>query len=107
MTAARPRRLVPLTPFVAGAAVLLPLFALLEINYPNLAPQSQLAIFAGLSLFICFLGQDKKLGEYGALESSVDILLSLAGIGVCAYVVVQTEEFSKGLWLGGSSLGGG
>ncbi|MFQ5528138.1 MAG: TRAP transporter permease [Thermoanaerobaculia bacterium] len=103
----------------AIAAVILPIFALLEINYPHLAPQSQLAIFAGLGLAVCFLAGRKKAGVSdgftivkqtvagwrAALRSSSDWLLAVAAVGVCAYVVVQTEPAFASRWISGSSLG--
>ncbi len=87
------------------AAVLLPVFALLEINYPHLAPQSQLAIFAGLGLAICFLGGRRKLGERSPLAASGDVVLAALAIAVCAWIVVQTEPFFEKFWLLGWSLG--
>ena len=38
-----------------GLGGLLCLFTLVEVNYPLLSPQSQLAVFAGLGLVLCFL----------------------------------------------------
>ena len=87
------------------AAVLLPVFALFEINYPHLAPQSQLAIFAGLGLTICILGGRRKLGERSALAALGDVLLAALAIAVCAWVVVQTEPLFENFWLLGSSQG--
>ena len=89
----------------AVAAVILPIFALAEINYPHLRPQSQLAIFAGLGLTICFLGGRRKLGEHSPLAAFGDVVLAALAIAVCAWVVVQTEPFFENSWLLGSSLG--
>ena len=89
----------------AVAAVILPIFALAEINYPHLRPQSQLAIFAGLGLTICFLGRRRKLGEHSALAAFSDVALAALAIAVCSWIVVQTEPFFETSWLLGSSLG--
>ncbi|MCP4202567.1 MAG: TRAP transporter fused permease subunit [bacterium] len=89
----------------AAAAVVLPIFALAEINYPHLAPQSQLAIFAALGLVICFLGTRRKLGEHSPLAAAADVVLAVLAVGVCAWVVVQTEPLFEASWLLGSSLG--
>jgi len=92
----------------AVAAVILPIFAVLEINYPHLAPQSQLAVFAGLGLIICFLGKPRKLGEgsrFGAVFAAGDLAFAALAAAVCGYVVVQTEPFFKEFWSLGSSLG--
>jgi TRAP transporter 4TM/12TM fusion protein len=89
----------------AAAAILLPIFALLEINYPHLAPQSQLAIFAGLGFTICFLGGRRKVGEHSPLAAASDTVLAVLAVAVCAWIVVQTEPFFEDSWLLGSSLG--
>ncbi len=89
----------------AVAAVILPIFALLEINYPQLAPQSQLAIFAALGLTICFLGGRRKVGEHSPLAAFGDLILAGLALAVCGWVVVQTEPFFESSWLLGSSLG--
>ena len=65
----------------AAIAVLLCLFTLSEVNYPRLAPQSQLAIFAMLGLVLCYLNRpahprlaDKRLFR------GLDGLLALTSI---------------------------
>ena len=40
---------------IRAAALVLPVYALVEVNYPHLRPQSQLALFALLGLALCFL----------------------------------------------------
>ncbi len=85
---------------------LLCLFVLAEVNYPRLAPQSQLAIFAMLGLFLCYLNRPlhPSLRDHRAVRG-LDLVLGLAAAACCAYVVVQTEPLFESLWLGGSPLG--
>ncbi len=78
-----------------GIAVALPIFALAEINYPQLQPQSQLAIFAGLGLALCFLAKGRV----------VDLAAAGLALAVCGFVVVQTEPWFRGLWLDSTALG--
>jgi TRAP transporter 4TM/12TM fusion protein len=87
-------------------AALLCLFTLSEVNYPRLAPQSQLAIFSGLGLVLCFLNQPlhRRWKDQRWLRA-FDLLLALLAIACCTFVVVQTEPLFEGLWLGGQSLG--
>lgn len=96
MTAGTIRRTV-----TAACALLLPLFVLTQVNYPTLRPQTQLAVFAGLGLAICFL----RPREAPGLGSQLDALLAVAGGLVFAYVVVQTEPLFSSWWLGGRALG--
>jgi len=85
---------------------LLCLFTLVEVNYPRLSPQSQLAIFAGLGLVLCFLNWPlhRSLKPAGAL-TALDVALALIAAACCAYVVIQTEPALSSLWIGGESLG--
>ncbi len=82
------------------------LFTLAEVNYPQLQPQSQLAIFAGLGLMLCFL-RFPALARFAAAWPSraLDLALATATLVVTAFVVVQTEPAFESLWLGGASLG--
>ncbi|HXV63888.1 MAG TPA: TRAP transporter fused permease subunit [Vicinamibacteria bacterium] len=84
-------------------ALALSLFVLVEVNYPRLTPQSQLAIFALFGLVLCFLlfplAKDKPTYALG------DRILALASALVCIYVVVQTEPVFSRFWSGGASLG--
>jgi TRAP transporter 4TM/12TM fusion protein len=81
-------------------------FTLLEVNYPQLTPMSQLAIFAMLGLVLCFLNvpAHPRLRGY-ATARAVDMLLALAAVLVCAYVVVQTEPRFAAWWTTAQSLG--
>ena len=86
--------------------MLLSLFTVAEVNYPQLGPQGQLAIFAGLGLVLCFLLRPlhRKLVGNRALRV-VDWALALLAAAVCLYVVVQTQPAFERFWIDGSSLG--
>jgi TRAP transporter 4TM/12TM fusion protein len=89
-----------------GLGGLLCLFTLVEVNYPLLSPQSQLAVFAGIGLVLCFLNWPlhRSLRPSGAL-TALDVGLALIAAACCTYVVVQTEPAFSSLWSGGESLG--
>jgi TRAP transporter 4TM/12TM fusion protein len=76
------------------------------VNYPLLSPQSQLAVFAGLGLVLCFLSWPlhRSLRQTGAL-TALDVALALTALACCAYVVIQTEPALSSFWIGGESLG--
>ncbi|MFK8114086.1 MAG: TRAP transporter permease [Rubripirellula sp.] len=91
---------------VAFLGVFLCLFTLFEVNYNLLQPQSALAIFVGAGLALCFLTfpfakrwQDVKALRY------LDVLLAIAAIVCCGYVIAQTEPLFESLWSDGISLG--
>lgn len=84
-------------------ALLLVGFTLFEVNYPHLAPQSQLAVFAGLGLTSCFLLY--PLRAPGRLGPRVDALLSMVTLVCCGYLVFQSEPLFEPWWVGGRSLG--
>ncbi len=91
---------------VRTLAVLLCLFTLAEVNYPHLRPQSQLAIFAGLGLALCFLCYPlAKRFRDAAWSRTLDWVLVVATFLPCAFVVVQTEPALDRFWLAGASLG--
>jgi len=87
-------------------AVVLCLFTIVEVNYPLLGPQSQLAIFAGLGLVLCFLSRPahERLRGNRVARATDGVLIALV-VACCTFVVVQSEPFFRGLWLGGQSLG--
>ena len=101
-----------------AVSVLLCLFILAEVNYPQLAPQSELALFAMFGLIVIFLNYPihQRFGEAGepklAVKSAgsrafqlLDIVL-IGGVIVCfGYVVNQTEPVFQRLWLDGKPLG--
>ena len=86
--------------------VALCVFTLAEVNYPQLSPQSRLAIFALLGLVLCFLNvpASRKLAGHPA-SGALDVVLGLAAVVCCGWVVVQTEPVFSAWWQGGLSLG--
>ena len=81
-------------------------FTLVQVNYPILAPQPQLAVFALLGLVICFLNVPvhPNLKNHPAARASDLVLAGLAAV-CCGWILVQNDPFFEGLWQGGSSLG--
>jgi TRAP transporter 4TM/12TM fusion protein len=87
-----------------GVAVCL--FTLAEVNYPLLTPQGRLAIFAMLGLVLCFLKNPvhRSLAD-NKIAAAGDVVLALAAIAACGYVVVQSEPAFESFWIGGAALG--
>ncbi|MBI4519679.1 MAG: TRAP transporter fused permease subunit, partial [Gemmatimonadetes bacterium] len=91
---------------VRALGLLLCGFTLLEVNYPQLRPQSQLAIFAMLGLVVGFLTVPARRAWKGNNPArALDLGLALATVAVCLFVVVQTEPAFEPWWLTGQSLG--
>jgi TRAP transporter 4TM/12TM fusion protein len=91
---------------IPALAVLLCLFTLLEVNFPRLQSQSQLALFVMLGLMLCFLVYPiRKKWEDSPTWRAIDFGLFLAVGLTCGYVFVQTEPMFDGLWSYGKSLG--
>ena len=88
------------------AAVLLCLFILAEVNYPQLTPQSELALFAMLGLIVVFLRYPvhPRFEEHLALRL-LDVVLIVSVIICFGYVLGQTEPIFQTFWLDGKSLG--
>ena len=86
--------------------MLLCLFILAEVNYPHLAPQSELALFAMLGLIVVFLRYPiHSRFEDNPVFQVLDVVL-IGGVIFCfGYVVMQTEPVFQGFWLDGKSLG--
>ena len=94
------------TLLVRVLSVILCGFTLIEVNYPRLTPHAQLAIFAMLGLVIGFLTTPARKAWKGRNPAvALDWLLAAATVGVCGFVVVQTEPAFQSWWLTGSSLG--
>ncbi|MEE2638714.1 MAG: TRAP transporter fused permease subunit [Acidobacteriota bacterium] len=81
-------------------------FTLIQVNYPILAPQPQLAAFALLGLVICFLNvplqpslKDQRLARIG------DVALAGLAAFCCGWVLVQNEPFFESIWQNDSTLG--
>ena len=87
-------------------AVGLCVFTLVQVNYPILAPQPQLAVFALLGLVICFLNVPvhPNLKNHPAARAG-DLVLAGLTVVCCGWILVQNDPFFEGLWQGGSSLG--
>ena len=87
-------------------SVLLCLFILAEVNYPQLAPQSELALFAMLGLIVVFLRYPihSRFAENPVFQT-LDVALIGSVIACFGYVVTQTEPVFQGFWLDGKSLG--
>jgi TRAP transporter 4TM/12TM fusion protein len=87
-------------------SVLLCLFILAEVNYPQLTPQSELALFAMLGLIVVFLRYPvhPRFVDQRAFQL-LDIVL-IGGVLVCfGYVLSQTEPVFQAFWLDGKPLG--
>ena len=87
-------------------SVLLCLFILAEVNYPRLAPQSELALFAMLGLVVVFLKYPihSRFAD-NRIFQVLDVALIGSVIACFGYVVMQTEPIFQGFWLDGKSLG--
>ena len=88
-------------------ATLLSVFIIAEVNYPQLTPQSQLAIFAMLGLILVFLKFPSARRENGEMQVfvAVDGVLIAATIFCFGYVFVQTEPLFSNFWQNGQPLG--
>ncbi|MEE8367744.1 MAG: TRAP transporter fused permease subunit [Thermoanaerobaculia bacterium] len=84
-------------------ALLLPLFVLVEVNYPSLTPLSQLALFAMLGMSLALLPREGE--AIGPIELSLRRLAVVLLVIVCGYIVIQTEPMFSGWWQNGTSLG--
>ena len=82
------------------------LFILIEVNYPQLAPQSELAFFAMLGLIVVFLKYPvhSRFAD-NPIFQALDFVL-IGSVIICfGYVVSQTEPIFRTFWLDGKSLG--
>ena len=81
-------------------------FTLVQVNYPILAPQPQLAVFALLGLVICFLNVPvhPTLKDH-RIAGATDIALAMLATVCCGWIITQNEPFFDSFWLNGSSLG--
>ena len=86
--------------------MLLCLFILAEVNYPHLAPQSELALFAMFGLIVVFLRYPiHPRFEDTPVFQVLDAVLIGSVIFCFGYVVAQTEPVFQSFWLDGKSLG--
>ena len=81
-------------------------FTLVEVNYPLLAPQSRLALFALAGLALCFLQVPihPSLKQHPAARAS-DVALAFLAVGCCGYIVIQTDPLFETWWIDGAALG--
>ena len=86
--------------------MLLCLFILAEVNYPRLAPQSELALFAMLGLIVVFLKYPihSRFADNRFFQI-LDFGLVGSVIACFGYVLSQTEPIFQAFWLDGQSLG--
>ena len=92
--------------FFLIVSVLLCLFILAEVNYPHLAPQSELALFAMFGLIVVFLRYPvHPRFEDNPVFQVLDAVLIGSVIFCFGYVVAQTEPVFQSFWLDGKSLG--
>ncbi|MEO1085032.1 MAG: TRAP transporter large permease subunit, partial [Acidobacteriota bacterium] len=91
---------------VRSLSVLLCLFIVAEVNYPQLRPQTQLSIFALLGLAITFLIKPvhPRFADAGWARSLDGVMVALTTF-VFGYVAVQSEPVFSSLWRDGTSLG--
>ena len=89
-----------------GISLSLSLFVLIGVNYPQLLPQSELAIFALAGLVLCILLYPFR-NNSDSLRTAriVDLLCINCSIIVCLYVVIQNESLFQNLWANGNRLG--
>lgn len=91
---------------ITPLAALLAAFTLLEVNYPFLTPQGQLAGFAGVGMVLCFLQIPMRRGKAPlSWEKWLNPCLSIIAFLVFTYIFVQSEPMSERFWSGGVSLG--
>ena len=81
-------------------------FTLVEVNYPLMAPQSRLGVFAMLGLVLCFLNvpTHPRLKTHPA-AGAFDVTLALLAIVCCGYIVLHTDPLFATFWVDGQSLG--
>ncbi len=87
-------------------AALLSVFILAEVNYPQLSPQAQLAIFAMLGLVLVFLKYPihRRLEGYIVFQI-LDFVFAFAAVIGFGYILIQTEPVFKRFWIDGQRLG--
>ena len=89
-----------------GLAVVLSMFVLAEVNYPQLSPQSQMALFAMLGLVLVFLKYPLHFKSSARiLGQGLDLILVVCVVGCFVYIVVQTEPLFQRFWIENQPLG--
>ena len=77
----------------------------MEVNYPRLAPQSQLALFALVGLALGFLNTPASRRLTGRGWRALDLALVALTVVCFGYVFVQTEPVFQSWWSSAQSLG--
>ena len=86
--------------------VVLCLFTIVEVNYPQLSPQSRLAFFAMLGMILCFLSYPfSERWKENRLVRNLDTLLAFMALVCFSFIIVQSEPFFRSWWMAGRSLG--
>jgi TRAP transporter 4TM/12TM fusion protein len=80
----------------------LPLFVLFEVNYPQLRPTSQLALFALGGAWMVFL---RDRGEGESWRRAIDLGLAFGALVAFGYVWFESEPVFAAFWPEGQSLG--
>ena len=90
----------------SAIGIVLCLFTLVEVNYPLLAPQSRLGLFALFGLLLCFLNipTHPKLADH-RVGRAIDVTMAFLTIVCSGYIVVQTDPLFESWWIDGQSLG--
>ena len=87
-------------------AAILSVFILAEVNYPQLSPQAQLAIFAMLGLILVFLKYPiHRRFEDVLVFQVLDFVFALAVVVCFGYILIQTEPIFERFWVDGQRLG--
>ena len=87
-------------------AAILSVFILAEVNYPQLSPQAQLAIFAMLGLVLVFLKYPiHRRFEKHIVFQVLDFVFAFAVVICFGYILIQTEPAFKRFWIDGQRLG--
>jgi len=91
---------------LAVLGVLLAFYVLIEVNFHQMQPQAERAIFLGLGWAACFLTFPTfKRWEDALWSRLLDIALAALSLVVCGYLVTQDQPLFKSLWLEGTTLG--
>ena len=87
-------------------AFALSLFVLVEVNYPQLSPQSPLSVFSMLGLILVFLKYPvhRKFSD-SFFAQIIDLVFAFFVIVSFGYILIQTEPMFQDFWIDNQSLG--
>jgi len=85
--------------------VLICAFTIFEVNFVTLKPHTVYVIFAMFGLVLCLVNKPlhKKFEDNKYLRW-FDVLLALVTVGICTYLITQSEPAFKGIWVSGEML---